>query len=101
LATRIGAGGAGDLDPNRRGFVIDFGGTNLESLAADAPVTALINASSGQITNTVVQKNPFTNGWRVSFELLPQSADPVDLRCFLKLGADVLTETWSYQWNKK
>ncbi len=101
LATRIGAGGAGDLDPSKRGFVIDFGGKNLESLAADAPVTALINASSGQIANTVVQKNPFTNGWRVSFELLPQSADPVDLRCFLKLGADVLTETWSYQWNKK
>jgi glucans biosynthesis protein len=33
----------------------------------------------------------------VSFELLPQGNDS-ELRCFLKLGDDVLTETWSYQW---
>ncbi len=43
-------------------------------------------------------ENPYTKGWRMSFELLPQGSDPSELRCFLKLGNDVLTETWSYQW---
>jgi glucans biosynthesis protein len=79
--------------------VIDFGGGHLGELAADAPVQAVINASAGQVINTVVQKNPFTNGWRVSFELLTEGNDSIGLRCFLKLGTDVLTETWSFQWN--
>lgn len=98
LASRIGAGGAGDLDPSRRRFVIDFGGEALTLLAEDAPVQAVVSASTGEIQNVVVHKNPHTKGWRLSFELLPQGSDPAELRCFLKLGNDVLTETWSYQW---
>ena len=43
-------------------------------------------------------KNAYTQGWRVSFEFLPKDNEPADLRCFLKLGDDVLTETWNYQW---
>ncbi|HPF58475.1 MAG TPA: glucan biosynthesis protein G [Candidatus Competibacteraceae bacterium] len=98
LSSRIGASGAGDLDPSHRRFVIDFGGNALAQLADDAPVEAMVTSSSGQIKNVVTHKNPYINGWRVSFELLPQEGDPADLRCFLKLGNNVLTETWSYQW---
>lgn len=98
LASRIGAGGTGELQSERRRFVIDFGGEALAKLADDAPVTAMVSASTGQIQNVVIHKNSYTNGWRLSFELLPQSDNPSELRCFLKLGNDVLTETWSYQW---
>lgn len=98
LASRVGAGGTGNLDSGRRRFVVDFGGEPLTKLMDDAPVEAVVSASTGQIQNVVVQKNPHTNGWRLSFELLPQGSDPSELRCFLKLGNDVLTETWSYQW---
>jgi glucan biosynthesis protein len=35
--------------------------------------------------------------WRVFFELKPNSDTSVKRRCFLKHGADALTETWSYQ----
>ena len=98
LASRVGAGGAGDLDSARRRFVIDFGGENLVKVADDAPVEGVVSGSTGQIQNVVVHKNPYTNGWRLSFELLPQGNDPSELRGFLKLGNDVLTETWSYQW---
>ncbi|MFZ1326876.1 MAG: glucan biosynthesis protein G [Candidatus Contendobacter sp.] len=98
LSTRIGAGGAGDLDPKRRRFVIDFGGENLAKLAPEAPVAAVVSSSTGQIENVVVQANPQTQGWRLSFELTPQGETPAELRGFLKLGEDVLTETWSYQW---
>jgi glucans biosynthesis protein len=98
LASRIGAGGTGELDSARRRFVIDFGGENLAKLADDAPVEAVVSGSTGQIQSVVVHKNPHTHGWRLSFELLPQDDAPSELRCFLKLGNDVLTETWSYQW---
>ena len=98
LASRVGAGGAGDLNPDIRRFVIDFGGEALAKLANDAPVQAVVSGSTGQIKNVVVQKNSHGNSWRLSFELLPQGTDPSELRGFLKLGNDVLTETWSYQW---
>ena len=98
LGSRTGAGGAGDFDASRRRFVIDFGGESLAKLADDTPVEAVVSGSTGQIQNVVVQKNPHTQGWRLSFELLPQNDAPSELRGFLKLGNDVLTETWSYQW---
>ena len=98
LTSRVGAGGAGDLDASRRRFMIDFGGEALSKLPENAPVKAMISTSAGQVQNIVVQKNTYTQGWRVSFELLPQGNDSAELRCFLKLGDDVLTETWSYQW---
>ena len=98
LASRAGAGGTGDLDHTRRRFVIDFGGDNLTRLPADAAVSAVVSGSTGQIQNVVVHKNPQTQGWRLSFELMPQDDAPSELRAFLKLGNDVLTETWSYQW---
>jgi len=38
--------------------------------------------------------------WRVAFELVPDgSGKPVELRCFLREGDDILTETWSNLWN--
>ncbi len=98
IATRIGAGGTDEPDLDRRKFVIDFAGENLKGLEAEAPMEAVVNASSGGLINVVAHKNPYTEGWRVFFEIMPDSDQPVDLRCFLKLGADVLTETWSFQW---
>ncbi len=98
LTSRVGAGGAGDLDPSRRRFVIDFGGEALAALAEDAPVEAVIKASTGQIENVVVQKNRHTNGWRLSFEFLPDADNLSEMRGFLKLDNAFLTETWSYQW---
>ena len=98
-ATRIGRGGVGgEITPGKRKFVIDFVGDRLKELSADMPVEAVVTASSGQVDHQVVQRNHFIDGWRVFFELKPEGAAPVELRCFLKLGEDILTETWSYQW---
>lgn len=66
--------------------MIDFGGEALAKLAEDAPLQAVVSASSGQVANVVAHKNPYTNGWRILFELLPEGDNPADLRCFLKLG---------------
>jgi glucans biosynthesis protein len=44
LTSRVGAGGAGDLDSSRRRFVIDFGGEALSKLPENAPVKATWSA---------------------------------------------------------
>jgi glucans biosynthesis protein len=98
-ATRVGRGGSGGvIEPGKRKFVLDFVGGPLQDLAADAPIDAVVTSSSGRIDNKVVQRNDFIDGWRVFFEFTPEDAATVELRCFLKLGEDALTETWSYQW---
>lgn len=98
LATRIGGGGTAVLDSTKRKFVVDFGGQTLAGLPPDTPLDAVVTASSGTLSKSVVQYNPETKGWRLFFELTPEGSAPVDLRAYLRKGNDVLTETWSFQW---
>ena len=65
-----------------------------------------INAISGQIRPPLhpfdaltVQRVPQTGSWRIAFVVTPRAKKPVvDLRCYLTLYGEVLTETWVYQW---
>lgn len=99
LSTRIGAGGTDMPDPSRRKFVIDFVGEVLSKVEPDDPtVNAICSTSSGHIDQPVAHHNRFTDGWRLFFELTPEEGKSADLRCFLRRGQDVLTETWNYQW---
>jgi glucans biosynthesis protein len=99
LATRIGAGGTDVPDHSRRKFVIDFVGQSLKRLGTEATnVEPVCNTSSGEIENPVAHHNPFTDGWRLFFELVPETGQAADLRCFLRRGQDVLTETWVFKW---
>jgi glucans biosynthesis protein len=51
--------------------------------------------------DNLVFRNPFLNGWRVVLKMQPKSGntDPVDLRCTLQNGTNILSETWTYQWS--
>jgi glucans biosynthesis protein len=99
LATRIGAGGTDVPDYSRRKFVIDFTGQSLKRLDPDATdVEPVCNTSSGTIAQSVAHHNQFTDGWRLFFELVPEEDKAADLRCFLRRGQDVLTETWVFRW---
>jgi glucans biosynthesis protein len=91
-----------------RKFVVDFSGAQIDSLSADKPVEGVVTVGSGaKFMEQQVYKNRFTGGWRIVFQILldealstdkdrPKTKDPVELRAFLKLGDNVLTETWSY-----
>lgn len=104
ISTRAGQGSR----TGSRLFVVDFKGGALESLAADAPVMAVISVDEGaKLLEQQVIRNPVTGGWRLSFLVLPDASSaldkmlaerrsPVELRAFLQQGSDVLTETWSY-----
>jgi len=89
--------------PELHRFVIEFDGNYLHGQGDDPDIEAVIWVGKGakQEGTAVVQKNHFTGLWRVAFEIKPDtSASTVELRCFLRKGPHVLTETWSYLWNR-
>jgi glucans biosynthesis protein len=66
------------------------------------PPLAIANCSTNAaIVDNLVLRNPFLNAWRVILKMQPQpgNTDPVDLRCTLQKGTNILSETWTYQWN--
>ena len=96
VATRRDSGTAKDAQR----FVIDFAGKKLAAIPADrvlhGVVTVVGGAEAGELLEEHVVKNPFTGGWRLTFEVRPKKREPLELRAFLDQGGDTLTETWSY-----
>lgn len=101
IATRTGAGGVpGKPSPNdsrKRKFVIDFAGGPLAKMAPRFDITPVVTLSNGVVDNAYVIKIVGTDNWRAVFDVHTTSTEPVDMRCFLQLGDETLTETWLYQ----
>jgi glucans biosynthesis protein len=88
--------------PELKRAVVEFEGAYLSGEPQDPDIEAVVSVSGGAMQDgkAVVLKNRFTGAWRVVFEVKPVPAGPpVELRCFLRKGQHVLTETWSYLWN--
>lgn len=103
VATRTGVGGV--VGQKRKyfswRFVVDFAGSNLTMLGRDVKVEPVITASRGQIEITSARPLASIRGYRAMFDLRPvdDSVAPIDLRLYLRVGGQPLTETWVYQWN--
>ena len=99
ISTRVGL----DLScQNCRQFIVDFAGPKLDKLTDANPPVSIANCS----TNAVIEDNRVSHctelgTWRVVIKMQPKAgnADPVDLRCTLQNGTNVLSETWTYQWS--
>ncbi|MFI4895632.1 MAG: glucan biosynthesis protein [Steroidobacterales bacterium] len=96
LATRTAAV-HGRSDSSRR-ILIDFAGGDLDTLGASLPVRAELNAHNGDVDSVSVQRLTENGIWRVSFRLTPKGSQVSDLRCYLTLYGEALTETWTYLW---
>ncbi len=82
-----------------RRILIDFTGGDLDSLQASEPIRAEIDARRGGTINDVSVQRLAENGvWRVSFQVAAKGAQATDLRCYLSLYGEALTETWSAPW---
>jgi glucans biosynthesis protein len=96
VQTRIGRGFA-ELAEDEQQFIVDFTGPPLEKLPADAPVKAIVSSpANGKIVESNVYRVEATGEWRMAVRvkrLDPQR--PTELRGYLQLGSDVLSETWS------
>lgn len=101
-ATRTGIGGM--IGQQRTffswHFAVDFAGGELGALAKDAPVEAIVTASSGEISHLTAHYVPEFSGYRALFDLRPvaDSEKPVDLRLYLRIQGRPLSETWIYQY---
>ena len=99
VATRIGRGGVPGQPPppNEWKFVIDFEGGPIEQMAPRYDIKPVVTVSRGKVINPYVVKVVDTNRWRGFFDVAIDGKEPVDLRCYLKLGDQTLSETWLYE----
>jgi periplasmic glucans biosynthesis protein len=102
-ATRTGVGG--QIGQKRTHFswrfVVDFAGGQLASLGEHVRVVPVIGASRGRIEQATVHRlAPQPGAWRAVFDLAlsDESSEPVNLRMFLSLEEQALSETWVYQY---
>jgi glucans biosynthesis protein len=87
---------------NTRLIAIDFKGPKLDALPTGNPPVAIANCSTNAaIVENQVLRNTFLNTWRVILKMQPKpgNLDPVDIRCTLQMGTNILSETWTYQWS--
>ena len=76
-------------------------GGDLASLGEHAHVVPVISASRGRIELTSARRIvPHPSEWRAEFDLALTSdiVEPVNLRLYLSLDGQALTETWLYQY---
>ncbi len=88
--------------PELRRFVLEFTSPYLRGQPDDPEIEAMVTIGVGAQAagRPVVQKNRFNGTWRVVFELRPENpGQAVELRCFLRKGQHVLSETWTYLWS--
>jgi glucans biosynthesis protein len=86
--------------PERRRFVVDFAGIPFDGPQRDMRAEVTVVAGAKLVTTPGVQVVRPLGVWRVVFELVPDgSGRPVELRCYMRDGKDILTETWSNLWN--
>ncbi len=77
--------------------VVDFedGATIPDDLDS---VDKIINASTGEVSTGVLQRNPETGGPRLAFKFNPGEAQLVEFRVQLRKDGAPLSETWLYRW---
>lgn len=81
-------------------FVVDFKGGMLGMLGQDARVKPVISASAGKVEIASARPQNAIGGYRAMFDVVPPdgSTDPINLRVYLDVDGQPLTETWVYQW---
>jgi periplasmic glucans biosynthesis protein len=79
-------------------YSVEFVGGSVAKLR-DPPGAAL-SATAGRISKPVVQRNPYTKGWRVHFLFTPGDGDLAELRLELKDRDKTISEVWLSRWTR-
>jgi glucans biosynthesis protein len=103
VATRLGRGGQPGL-PRPQGvrkFMVEFLGGPLKDLPHGLLPEPVLTASRGEFSYiyTEAVPNDVPGHWRAQFDLTVEGEAPVELRCFLRNGDEILSETWLYQYH--
>lgn len=104
VATRIGRGGEpAQRPPGVHKFEVEFKGGALDRLPPGAKVEAVLTAARGAFFGAVTEivPNGVPGHWytRFDFGVTDKETAPVDIRMYLRLGKQTLSETWLYQYH--
>lgn len=82
-----------------RQFIVDFADAEFKNLPTGISLEPQLQLSSGKVKDLTVTALPNPGQWRVAFKLIPENDDTVDMRLFLTLHNQRLTEVWNYVWS--
>ncbi len=84
-------------NPGIRTVVIDFRGGALTRLPGEMPVAAHFTAANGaRVLSSKLEWDAGRHCWRVIARVQPLGNTPSNLRCYLSLHGQALTDTWTY-----
>jgi len=80
--------------------VVDFLGGQLPALGDNPKLVPVISASRGRVEITSVRPLHSINGYRAMFDLAltDDSVEPINLRMYISIDGQALSETWLYQY---
>lgn len=105
LATRTSA----TEDPNKRRFLIDFRGGQLDRLNNALALEPVVTVTNGaRIVDQQLQRNSYADSWRLVFSVVSPKKELLDkmiagsnnsftISAFLRQEGHAVTETWSYR----
>ncbi len=104
VATRLGNGGQpGQPRPKGvRKFLVEFLGGPLKDIPFGVKPEPVLWASRGMFSDyklTEAVPDGVVGHWRTQFDLVVDGDEPVEMRCYLRAGGNVQSETWSYQYH--
>jgi glucans biosynthesis protein len=104
VATRLGRGGQpGQATADHAvKFVVEFLGGALSSLPYGVKPEAVLSAPNGTFSDVFTEAVPdgVPGHWRAQFDFAQAAgSDPTELRLYLRLDGQTLTETWLYQYH--
>jgi glucans biosynthesis protein len=90
--------GYGRSPDSQVGMILDFDGPLLRKLPADAKVEGVITTDpSVEVVRRHTYRNEATGGWRMALELRRvDGGKAAELRAFLRMDNNPVSETWSY-----
>ena len=99
VATREGRSGRPGQAPlpGARKFVVDFAGGRLAALDRQSGVMAVVQCSVGQPIGATAYPVVGTGRWRLMFDADIAAGRVLDLRAYLAIGSEALTESWIFQ----
>ena len=81
--------------------MVEFVGEPLTRLPFGVKPEPVLTASRGEFSYIFTEAVPddVPGHWRAQFDLTVDGTEPVEMRCFLRKGDEVLSETWLYQYH--
>jgi periplasmic glucans biosynthesis protein len=97
LQTRRGVGYMRKPDKST-GYIVDFVGPALRRLPADTRVESVLTVDgNGEVVENNTYYNDVTGGWRMALRLRRiDERKPVEMRAYLRLDKETISETWTY-----